>query len=203
MNQTRQNGLKRLPLLSWLAGRSRRHLIIDASWHYMHLFHTKAYRPQFEYRRLFQVHRSKIGFYTSILERAENRFFSRTGGIYWIIVYVTVTDGLTTFIPLYLENSAAEIGKSCATLPTLSELLWKQPISNIDVLADKLEHESNSKSLIFVTCRLWGYKRRRWSFISPLFRQGTNKSLRITSKILGLKTHLMPELLDFPVNAIS
>ena len=67
---------------------------------------------------------------------------------------VTVTDGLITFIPLYLENSAAEIGKSCATLPTLSELLWKQPISNIDVLADKLEHESNSKSLIFVTCRL-------------------------------------------------
>ena len=69
-------------------------------------------------------------------------------------MYVTVTDGLTTFIPLYLENSAAEIGKSCATLPTLSELLWKQPISNIDVLADKLEHESNSKSLIIVTCRL-------------------------------------------------
>ena len=29
----------------------------------MHLFHTKAYRPQFEYRRLFQVHWSKIGFY--------------------------------------------------------------------------------------------------------------------------------------------
>ena len=67
---------------------------------------------------------------------------------------VTVADGLTTFIPLYLENSAAEIGKSCATLPTLSELLWRQLISNIDVLADKLGHESNSKSLIFVTCRL-------------------------------------------------
>ena len=25
--------------------------------------HTKAYRPQFEYRRLFQVHWSKVGFY--------------------------------------------------------------------------------------------------------------------------------------------
>ena len=67
-------------------------------------------------------------------------------------MWVTVTGCFITFIPPYLENSDAEIGKCCAMNPTLSRLLWKQPISNKDVFADKLEHETNAKYFIFVTC---------------------------------------------------